>query len=579
MKIIISRLDLLKVLISSLIFSLTVILNAQWSADPTVNTPVVTHSNQQNSCKIVSDGSGGAIVIWWDYDVSLSNDDYNIYAQRINAAGVMQWDARGVPICTNSAMQHVPHVASDGAGGALIAWIDKRNIKNEVFAQRIGPDGIVKWTANGVAVGTATDHYQQGSPEITSDGSGGAIITFDDWRNTFENPIQFISAQRISSSGSIVWPAGGVALNGTAAGEAPRIVGDGSGGAIIAWHQWTGDPLTTGNLDIYAQKISASGSLAWGVNALAVCSQTNNQLRTELTSDGSGGAIISWQDLRHGSYSTIYAQKVSASGENQWTANGIRLSTYTTSQESQILLPDGSGGAFIAWQGGGLLVQHLSTAGVKLWSSEGISPCNLCSGNTPQMISDNAGGVILAWREGTYDIFAQRLNSAGDLLWWPGTSFSKAYICVNSWEQYNPVLTTDGNSGAIIAWDDRRNYLTNGYNTDIYAQQINRNKDLGLVTAVEKNKFTDELCTGLDQNFPNPFSSSTTIRFRVAAPGNVTIKIFNIYGQEVRDLMQSHMEPGDYSVQFNGSNLPQGIYYCRLITASGSITRSLSLIK
>jgi hypothetical protein len=557
-------------------------LEAQWSTDPNINTAVVTDSYQQNSCKVVSDGSGGAIIVWWDYNVSLGNDDYNIYAQRINAQGVIQWDARGVPICTNPAMQHVPHVASDGQGGALIAWFDKRNIKNEVFAQRIGPDGVVKWAADGVSVGTAADHHQQGSPEITSDGGGGAIIAFDDWRNTFENPVRFISAQRISASGSIMWPAGGVDLNGTSAGESPRIAGDGNGGAIICWFQYTGDPLTTGNRDIFAQKVDGSGAILWGLNAMPICTQTSHQYYPELTSDGNGGAIISWQDYRNGSYGTIYAQKVNSSGAAQWTANGVRITTSTTTQMNQKLLPDDAGGAFITWQvgNGWVSAQHMSSSGTKLWLvDEGVSTCNYCDSRNPEMVSDMAGGVIIAWNDSQSNIYAQRISSAGETLWWPNTSFWKAYISVAGGEQNSPVITTDGYGGAIIAWDDRRNYLTNGYNTDIYAQQIAQDKSLAVVTAAEKINDGMEPGGDLDQNYPNPFSSSTTITYRVSIAGSVRLTLFDISGREVAVLVNSKMDPGEYSLKLDGTKLPGGVYYYRLASARGSSILSMMLLK
>ena len=87
---------------------------------------------------IVSDGSGGAIITWQDY----RNGNNDIYAQRINAGGTVQWTLNGVAICTETHSQTYPTIVSDGSGGAIITWQDDRNGNNDIYAQRIIALGI-----------------------------------------------------------------------------------------------------------------------------------------------------------------------------------------------------------------------------------------------------------------------------------------------------------------------------------------------------------------------------------------------------------------------------------------------------
>ena len=91
---------------------------AAWPSDSTVNVPLCTATGDQTTPQIVSDGAGGAIVTWWD---SRKGTDYDIYAQRISAAGTPLWTAGGVPLCTATGNQLVPVIAPDGAGGAVVA--------------------------------------------------------------------------------------------------------------------------------------------------------------------------------------------------------------------------------------------------------------------------------------------------------------------------------------------------------------------------------------------------------------------------------------------------------------------------
>jgi hypothetical protein len=79
----------------------------------------------------------------------------------------------------------------------------------------------------------------------------------------------------------------------------------------------------------------------------------------------------------------------------------------------------------------------------------------------------------------------------------------------------------------------------------------------------------------LFQNSPNPFSPSTRIDFEIVKPGFVSLKIFNLYGQEVDELINNHMPSGLHSVIWNSKDLPCGIYYYRLTNNFGSVAKKM----
>jgi hypothetical protein len=68
----------------------------------------------------------------------------------------------------------------------------------------------------------------------------------------------------------------------------------------------------------------------------------------------------------------------------------------------------------------------------------------------------------------------------------------------------------------------------------------------------------------LNSNFQNPFESATDISFTTTVPGSVTLEVFNIEGKVVKTLINSEMEPGSYTIRFDGTGLPSGIYYYRM---------------
>ncbi|MBS4027499.1 MAG: T9SS type A sorting domain-containing protein, partial [Ignavibacteriales bacterium] len=84
----------------------------------------------------------------------------------------------------------------------------------------------------------------------------------------------------------------------------------------------------------------------------------------------------------------------------------------------------------------------------------------------------------------------------------------------------------------------------------------------------------------LEQNYPNPFNPSTAISFQLSAISNVTLKIYNVLGQEVVTLIHSRlMEEGKHEVTFDASNLPSGMYFYRLTAGSYVSTKKLLLLK
>ena len=83
----------------------------------------------------------------------------------------------------------------------------------------------------------------------------------------------------------------------------------------------------------------------------------------------------------------------------------------------------------------------------------------------------------------------------------------------------------------------------------------------------------------LNQNYPNPFNPSTTISFSIPASGDTSLKIYNIIGKEVAELVDKYLPAGNYSFKWNAENQTSGVYLYRLITDSYSEMKKMMLIK
>ncbi len=89
----------------------------------------------------------------------------------------------------------------------------------------------------------------------------------------------------------------------------------------------------------------------------------------------------------------------------------------------------------------------------------------------------------------------------------------------------------------------------------------------------------------LDQNYPNPFNPTTTIRYAISLLGGderggfVTLKVYDVLGNEVATLVDEYKPAGSYEVNFNASGLASGVYYYQLKVGSLAETKKLILMK
>jgi hypothetical protein len=632
-------------------------LQAAWIEN---GLPVCTSAGLQAVPVVASDGAGGAIIAWFE----IVGDDYrwDVYAQRVDSSGSVRWATAGVPICTEGHSLRSLEIVSDGIGGALIFWHDGRNgYPSYTYGQRIDASGVVQWQTNGIAVTVGS------YPVAVSDGSGGAIIAV-------KRPVVYesaIYAQRVSASGEILWAPDGVGICAAAEYQGlPYITMDGAGGAIIAWNESRLDAYA----DIYAQRVDASGVVQWMTDGVVICAAFGYQEYLQLVSDDAGGAIIAWCDSRSLVPYDIYAQRVNASGSVQWMTDGVAVCVATGRQWFPVVASDGSHGAIITWQderngNEDLYAQRLDASGAVRWGADGVAVCAEPGRQIGPagIVSDDAGGAIIEWcdyRGGSnWDIYAQRVNASGAALW----AAAGVAICSAAGDQFPSVtdqLIADGLGGAITAWKDKRSG-----EFDIYAQIVRANGTAGdrpvatllkdffacaldravsvswnlsearenagfsvlrscrasyyvkidpavsgegfsfsfvdaAVEPGESYRYRVDISTGgstrclfetdrvtvpaasfiLHQNYPNPCNPSTTVSYYIPAAGMVTLEIFDVSGRLIAGLVNEVQERGEHSAVWSGMDMnanpvSSGMYFYRLSSGKAVLSRKLSLLR
>lgn len=430
--------------------------------DIPTNTTICSAVGNQGKPVITDDGDNGDIIVWVDRRTGPYSP--SIYAQRLDKSGMIRWNLNGVKVSnlsnTDPLLSTDVTVVSDGNGGAILAWFDNRTGDDGMYIQKIDMNGTPQWTANGLALGSAVD--QVWDPQMISDEQGGAIIAWGDNSSGNMN----LYAQRVDSNGILQWGANGVAIS-TAINHfsnfiIPKICRDGHGGAIIVWAAGR-----NGN-GIYAQRVNSEGIVQWMSNGVTI---STNGILGLVTSDGKDGAIIAFGNLS--ANNATYLQRINANGILQWTNAGTPM-PYVLNTVGIAITDDGSGGAVFVWSGGTTLsrnvyAQRIDAGGVARWGNNGLSICSETKEQSfPSIIKDIKGGHIIAWidsRNNRQDIYAQKINASGALQW-------KTTGVIIAPENYGltPSLVSDGNGGAIITWEDMRE--GSDINNDIYAQHI-----------------------------------------------------------------------------------------------------------
>lgn len=372
------------------------------------------------------------------------------------------WGIDGVSLVAPASTQSGSVLVSDGAGGAIVAWLDSRGgAFPAVFVQRLSPTGAALWGANGFQISIVGRNNQDVA--ITTDGAGGAIVT---WAGTGSFDDFDIYAQRVLPNGSVSWAAGGLDIcnvgNFTTglSQVKPTICADGAGGAFVAWDDGRAG---LGTHDIYAQHITGLGTALWTINGVAVCTLTSSQTLPAIASGAAGSAVVAWLDARNANQD-VFAQRLNdPSGAGAWTANGVAVCNAANSQSDLRVVPDGAG-AFAAWtdeRAGAavydVFLQRIAAAdGSSLWAANGVGVSPSTSGTRRRPALVNSGtGVLVAWedqRAGNADIYSQRFDLNGAALWPAG---GVAMATASNAQEF-PIGLADGSGGAFVAWRDTR---------------------------------------------------------------------------------------------------------------------------
>ncbi|HKW13250.1 MAG TPA: T9SS type A sorting domain-containing protein, partial [Candidatus Krumholzibacteria bacterium] len=556
--------------------------------------------------------------------------------------------ANGVSLCNAGGGQGLPRILADGAGGAFVAWVDTRNSDNDIFAQRVNSAGVAQWTTDGVPV-VVYATYTQTNPLLVSDGAGGAIVTWEDYRASNAD----LYAQRLSATGFRMWqPLTGVPVVAVANAQThATVASDNAGGVIVAWD----DARIGSDADIYAQRLNNQGVARWTANGVALSKPLFDQLSPCVSLNGTG-AIVGWNDIRNGNDYDIYAARVDIEEgyvghpepqivsvadvkadqgghvKVNWTASGWDVRHLNTIDHYSIWRAVDAGAFQSAMRAGA--VSDLAKIGADFHGSavrkqtgpnqtsyywEWVGNQNILYANgysfsaetradstsqSPathyfQVVSHTANPYLF-WPSNVVSgrsvdnlapiaplaLTAQRIGSYVYLKWngvhlpdlkkytvYRKTSTGVTAVPGNFLSDATDTLLTDSSAPASALY-----YVVTA--SDVHENQGSASNEANVAAATGVGNLPPLAALQVLQNRPNPFAGATDLQIGLPTASKVDIAVYDIAGRRVRTITINETAAGWKSVPFDARNdagepLASGVYFCRVSAAGKTVTHKM----
>lgn len=318
----------------------------------------------------------------------------------------------------------------------------------------------------------------------------------------------------------------------------------------------------SGNVYVYGRgttilKYSPAGNLLWSRTYPFDAAESNKVL----CADNSGNVYFAAKKstATFGDFAVI---KINSSGDTLWTGvyNGLG-NLQTNHDEPAAICLDDKGNIVLTGQIYSLSTYYFSTIkfnsdGIFQWERVYSNPLNGEGGNG--ILTDISGNVYVTG--GSNDFTTIKYDTDGDSLW------TMSYNGPSNLTDISDVMTSDNSGNIYIAGRSRQPGSSGYYDiaTVKYSQTI---------TVISPENTLTEMFR-LFQNYPNPFNPSTFISYETAQKSFITLRIYDISGKEISGLINKYQEAGSYSIEWNGSELPSGIYFCELrsVTETGVFT-------
>lgn len=328
---------------------------------------VTTGSGCESFQQMIPDGAGGFYIAWGNGGATTTpSQARDLYITQVDSSGTVNtnWNTGGAgtfrPVqfpetVAATSFENSAQIVDDGTGN-IVAMYESSDVSFYFAATKFSSTGTIAGAPWNTPLQIDANSNGNLGRHLLSDGSGNVYVGF--LVGPFGSPTS-IEAQKIDSSGSLQWGAGVTvsSTNITGFDGHPRIVYDGGGGVIIAWHTAGG-----ANDDAYAHHVTSAGALDsannWAAAPIALSDTTDgntswflNNNREGAESDGAGGAYFLYGTFEGGAYAVSKLQHIDSTGAVEFSGDGTNLGIGAGITGVQaVMTSDGSTGVVTIFQ-------------------------------------------------------------------------------------------------------------------------------------------------------------------------------------------------------------------------------------
>jgi len=505
-----------------------------------------------NADAIAVDGSGNVYVTGASTGSGTGTDYATI---KYNSSGVQQWAAR---YNGPGNLSDLPNsIAIDGSGNVYVTGLSDGSATNYDFATiKYNSSGNQQWAARYNDPGNLSDIANS----IAIDGSGNVYVTGFSEGNGI---ISDYSTIKYNSAGVQQWAA---RYNGPGNlwDYANSIAVDGSGNVYV-----TGSSYGNGTLEDYATiKYNSAGVTVWvkryngpgnyydGANSIAV--------------DGSGNIYVTGFSQGNGTGSDYATIKYNSSGDSVWLKryNGPENS----SDGANSIAVDSSGNvyvtgfSFVSEPNCDYATIKYNSSGVQQWAARYNGPGNVYDVPNSIVIDSSGNAYVTGFSQGNgtdRDYATIKYNSSGVQQW------ATRYNGPGNSSDYASSIAVDSSGNVYVTGYSYGNGTDNDFATIKYSQTI----------GINQISISIPYKCSLSQNYPNPFNPSTNIEFSLPEKSFVKLKVFDITGKEVAELVNENLSVGTFRYDFNAGELSSGLYFYKLETEKFTETKKMIVLK
>lgn len=454
-----------------LFFSSTAVFS-QWTNNPKPANPITAASGLQIDAKFSSDNDGNTYYVWKD----LRNNTNELYAQKLNILGVVQWGKDGVRVGTlaetsSTAIRFSPKtIKPDGKGGALVLWHRYDNPQNlqeaVVVFQHIQASGNTQWSKE-IKISDETHYSQDENFEVVESAFATSTnsyhVLFNHHSVTTPDLQKFV-LKEINTNGEVQKST----ILAENVAEPKGLMDEKNKHAIIYYktgatayverHSFSGEKLsktlvfTSSNANRIDQfKIETDNSVVFG--------------RTE-----SGGGI-----------SNVFAHKISLDGISVWKESGIQLGDNTAFDLQLVASNDNT--AVGTWISEGQPRRFLSAKfrndGGKVWEREVTSATSPNKFFPNKLVSDGENGFFTLWfseAQSGYNLTLQRIDKNGS------EQFGSSGKIMEGWDTFTDYrLLSHPKTGCIVIFGST---LNNSSSFDLFTNRLNNDGTYGIKNTI-----------------------------------------------------------------------------------------------